>query len=145
MAKSKFGLSEEDFILEPVLETKPGQEKLNEETAGERAQENQKQENTWMTEEQLTGIEQEKEPEPVKREGKASASYGTTQGRKGLKMNRMTLACSDENWEYIRIRSRQLGMNKIEFVNSCLDLVRSQDDWEAAIQSVTSSVFNPLK
>jgi len=48
--------------------------------------------------------------------------YGTTQGnRKGLKLKRINMAFSDNNYEYITKESRRQGMSATAFVNKIID------------------------
>lgn len=51
-----------------------------------------------------------------------------TQGRKGLKMPRINLAFSPENYDYISIMSQSLGKSLTEFVNEIIagNIVRNQ-------------------
>ena len=49
---------------------------------------------------------------------------GSTQGKKGEALNKTTLRFSDDNYEYLNIRSRQLGLSNTAFINLILDQVR---------------------
>lgn len=50
----------------------------------------------------------------------STITFGETQGRKGHKAPRINMAFSPENHEWIKTRSRQLGMSATEFVNTIL-------------------------
>ncbi|MEE1229385.1 MAG: hypothetical protein U0K57_10505 [Lachnospiraceae bacterium] len=49
---------------------------------------------------------------------------GSTQGRKGMKLKRMTMAMSDDNHEYVFSEAKRLGISATAFVNQVLDLYR---------------------
>ena len=49
------------------------------------------------------------------------SQFGHTQGRKGQKAKRITMAFSDDNHEYITYESRRRGMSATAFVNMVLD------------------------
>ena len=53
--------------------------------------------------------------------------FGATQGKKGHKAKRINMAFSDENHEWIKRRSRQLGISATELVNSILDHERAKE------------------
>lgn len=50
----------------------------------------------------------------------SAITFGETQGRKGHRAPRINMAFSPENHEWIKTRSRQLGMSATEFVNTIL-------------------------
>ena len=53
--------------------------------------------------------------------------FGATQGKKGHKAPRINMAFSPENHEWIKRRSRQIGISATEFVNSILDRERESE------------------
>jgi len=54
--------------------------------------------------------------------------FGATQGKKGHKSPRINMAFSPENHEWIKSRSRQLGISATEFVNSILEKERKSEE-----------------
>lgn len=50
-----------------------------------------------------------------------------TQGRKGQKLQRINMAFSDENIEYLRIISRAKGVSMTQYVNDLLDIDRNNN------------------
>lgn len=52
--------------------------------------------------------------------------FGATQGKKGHKAPRINMAFSPENHEWIKKRSRQLGISATEFVNAILTRERTK-------------------
>ena len=54
-----------------------------------------------------------------------SIEFGATQGKKGHKAPRINMAFSPENHEWIKKRSRQLGISATEFVNAILTRERT--------------------
>ncbi len=56
---------------------------------------------------------------------------GSTQGRKGMKLKRMTMAMSDDNHEYVFGEAKKLGISATAFVNQVLDLYREDHPAES--------------
>ncbi len=52
---------------------------------------------------------------------------GSTQGRKGESLHKTSMRFSDDNWEYLNKRSRQLGLNNTEYINMLLDKDRLEN------------------
>ncbi len=46
--------------------------------------------------------------------------FGSTQGRKGQKAKRINMAFSDENYEFIKTKSNELGCTATELVNQII-------------------------
>lgn len=57
----------------------------------------------------------------------ARRAAGRTQGRKGCKMQRINLAFSDENMDFIRVVSKTLGITQTQLVNQVLDNFRESN------------------
>ena len=51
---------------------------------------------------------------------------GTTQGRKGFKLKRMTMALSDDNHSYVFAEAARIGISATAFINQVLDLYREE-------------------
>lgn len=51
---------------------------------------------------------------------------GMTQGRKGQKLKRMTMAFSDLNYDFMRTYARQKGITATQFVNDLLSECRKR-------------------
>lgn len=49
-----------------------------------------------------------------------------TQGRKGVKLPRINLALSSENYDYVRVMARMTGQTQIDFVNFIIDKHRTE-------------------
>ena len=49
---------------------------------------------------------------------------GMSQGRKGLKLKRMTMAFSDMNYDFMRTYARQKGISATQLVNDLLSELR---------------------
>lgn len=54
----------------------------------------------------------------------STITFGATQGKKGHKAPRINMAFSPENHEWIKTRSRQLGISATEFVNTIIERER---------------------
>lgn len=52
----------------------------------------------------------------------------TTAGRKGAKLNRINMAFSDPNYEYIETMSRVSGQSITKFVNHIIELHRADNE-----------------
>lgn len=48
----------------------------------------------------------------------------STQGRKGIKVNRMNMAFSEENYEWLRYESRVRGISATQFANDIIAAYR---------------------
>lgn len=53
--------------------------------------------------------------------------FGATQGKKGHKIPRINMGFSPENHEWVKSRSKQLGISATEFVNAILERERLKD------------------
>lgn len=62
--------------------------------------------------------------EATPEEAKERASKLKTQGRKGCKAERINMAFTPENYDFIRIMARVSGKTMTEFTNSAIDIVR---------------------
>ena len=54
----------------------------------------------------------------------STITFGATQGKKGHKAPRINMAFSPDNHEWIKMRSRQLGVSATEFVNTIIERER---------------------
>ncbi len=54
-------------------------------------------------------------------------SIGCTQGRKGMKLNRINMGFSDVNYEFIRFQARYKGLTMTQFVNGIIDNFRKEN------------------
>lgn len=52
---------------------------------------------------------------------------GSTQGKKGEKLKRMTMAFSDVNYKYMTLESRRRGLSATAFVNKIIDGYRKNE------------------
>lgn len=50
-----------------------------------------------------------------------------TQGRNGMKLDRINMAFSKENFDYIRVMAGIRGETMTQFVNDCLDADREKN------------------
>lgn len=69
----------------------------------------------------LTQEVQKQETRSIRSLHKKSLEIGTTQGRKGLKLKRINMAFSDENYLFVQKEARRQGMTMTAFVNAILD------------------------
>ena len=53
---------------------------------------------------------------------------GSTQGKKGEALKKTTMRFSDDNWEYLNRRSRQVGLSNTEYVNMLIEKDRIETD-----------------
>lgn len=64
----------------------------------------------------------------IKETGQAKLNIGDTQGRKGVKLKRINMAFSDDNYEYIRFESRRRGLSITQFVNQIIDEYKAKEE-----------------
>lgn len=57
---------------------------------------------------------------------RSTITFGATQGKKGHKAPRINMAFSPENHEWIKTRSRQIGISATEFVNTIIERERTK-------------------
>jgi hypothetical protein len=57
--------------------------------------------------------------------GQMKGSY--TQGRKGMKIDRMNMAFTAENMDYVRVMAGIRGLTMTQFVNDCLNADREKN------------------
>lgn len=55
---------------------------------------------------------------------RSTITFGATQGKKGHKAPRINMAFSPENHEWIKTKSRQLGISATELVNTIIERQR---------------------
>ncbi|MDY6402337.1 MAG: hypothetical protein SPL10_01915 [Synergistales bacterium] len=58
------------------------------------------------------------------RRERRNLELGMSQGRKGLKLKRMTMAFSDMNYDFMRTYARQKGITATQLVNDLLSELR---------------------
>lgn len=82
-------------------------------------------------EERLTSLLKQnqgrKYPTATPEEAEARKSALQTQGKKGAKCDRINMAFTPENFDYINIVSRINGMSKTKFVNFMIEEYRKQN------------------
>lgn len=57
--------------------------------------------------------------------GQMKGTY--TQGRKGMKIDRMNMAFTAENMDYVRVMAGIRGLTMTQFVNDCLNADREKN------------------
>ena len=75
----------------------------------------------------LTQEVQKQETRSIRSLHKKSLEIGTTQGRKGLKLTRIKMAFSEENYQFVQKEARRQGMTMTAFVNAILDDYRMDE------------------
>lgn len=60
-------------------------------------------------------------------EAREAANEMRTSGRKGVKLQRINLACTPENYEFIQIMSKVRGQKLSEFINDIITTAREKN------------------
>lgn len=84
------------------------------------------QEATGTVYNKLIGASKERKPTATEREAKEARESQKTQGRKGCKMQRINMAFTDSNYEFIHVMSRLKGITYTDFVNELLTEYREE-------------------
>ena len=72
-------------------------------------------------------VQQVQEVQDIQIKKPTPKEYGTTQGnRNGVKLKRINMAFSDNNYEYITKESRRQGLSATAFVNIVIDEYRKK-------------------
>ena len=108
MARKKFPDLTENFA-ERVSET---------DTSSQAHSENESTYISRAATNQIENLRQEKVVE------NRNLELGMSQGRKGLKLKRMTMAFSDMNYDFMRTYARQKGITATQLVNDLLSELR---------------------
>ena len=86
------------------------------------AQETREAQEVYQAKAANTPAPRREQPQDAKED--APLELGQTQGRKGKKLKRVTMAFSDLNYEYMIRESRLRGMSATAFVNSLIEKER---------------------
>ena len=78
-------------------------------------------ENTYISRAVASQIENSRQDKVTENR---NLELGMSQGRKGLKLKRMTMAFSDMNYDFMRTYARQKGITATQLVNDLLSELR---------------------
>lgn len=91
------------------------------ETADNIPQVSHENEGTYISRAVATQIENSRQDKVIENR---NLELGMSQGRKGLKLKRMTMAFSDVNYDFMRTYARQKGITATQLVNDLLSELR---------------------